>query len=131
MARAMELLHTIEPDTSDLVERLERQAAESGRLEGRVESLENALRVEREARRRLVATMKRERKAAEALQARAEKAEAASAAHSEEATRLRESLSVAEQQIQLAWAHCSDIEQQLAVKSRPLWRKMLRRPPAQ
>lgn len=127
----MEVVHAIAPDTSDLLERLERQAAESGRLEGRVESLENALRAEREARRRLVATLKRERAAAEELHHRAEQAEATSAAQAEELGRLREAMTVAEQQLQTAWAQCADAEQRLTWKCRPLWRKILRRPPAQ
>jgi chromosome segregation ATPase len=133
----MEVLRSIEPDTSDLLERLERQAAESGRLEGRVDALENALRTERDARRRLAATLKRERAAAVALhhraeqaEARAEQAEAASAAQAEELGRLREAIAVAEQQVQAAWAQCADAENRLAWKSRPLWRKALRRPPA-
>jgi predicted nuclease with TOPRIM domain len=124
------VVHAIAPDTSELLERLERQAAESGRLEERVESLENALRVEREARRRLAATLKRERAAAEALHQRAEQAEAVSAAQAEELGRLREGMAMAEQQLQTAWAQCAGVEHQLALKCRPLWRKMLRRPPA-
>lgn len=134
----MEVLRSIEPDTSELLERLERQAAESGRLEGRVDALENALRTEREARRRLATTLKRERAAAVALhhraeqaEARAEQAEAASAAQAEELGRLREAIAVAEQQVQAAWAQCADAEHRLAWKCRPLWRKALRRPPAQ
>jgi chromosome segregation ATPase len=126
----MEVVRSIEPDTSDLLERLERHAAESGRLEGRVESLENALRTEREARRRLAAILKRERKAAAALHARAEQAEAASAAQAEELSHLREATALAEQQVQAAWAQFADAEHRLAVKRRPLWRKLLRRPPA-
>ena len=43
----------VEGEPSELLDRLERQAAESGRLVGRVEALENALRTERDARRRL------------------------------------------------------------------------------
>ena len=115
------VVHAIAPDTSELLERLERQAAESGRLEERVESLENALRVEREARRRLAATLKRERAAAEALHQRAEQAE--------ELGRLREGMAMAEQQLQTAWTQCAEVEHQLAMKCRPLWRKVLRRPP--
>ena len=124
------VVHAIAPDTSDLLERLERQAVESGRREERVESLENALRAEREARRRLAATLKRERAAAEALHQRAEQAEALSSAQAEELGRLREGMAMAEQQLQTAWAQCAGVEHQLALKCRPLWRKMLRRPPA-
>jgi hypothetical protein len=133
----MEVLRSIEPDTSDLLERLERQAAESGRLEGRVNSLENALRTEREARRRLAATLKRERAAAVALhhraeeaEARAEQAAAANAAQAEELGGLREAIALAEEQVQAAWSQAADAEHRLAIKSRPLWRKLLRRPPA-
>jgi hypothetical protein len=121
----------VEPEASDLLERLERQAAESGRLEGRVQTLENALRTERDARRRLAATLKRERKAAEALHARAEHAEASSASQTEELERLRQVVALAEQQRQAIWMQLSGAEHLLAMKSRPFWRRLLRRPPAE
>ena len=125
----MEVVRSIEPEASELLERLERQAAESGRLEGRVESLEGALRRERDARRRLAETLKRERNAAEALHARAEQAEAANAAQAEEIERLREAVALAEQQLQAMLTQMAD--NKLALETRPRWRKLLRRPPAQ
>ena len=124
----MEVVRSIEPEPSELLERLERQATESGRLEGRVETLEGALRRERDARRRLAETLKRERKAAEALHARAEQAEAANAAQGAEIERLREAATLAEQQLQGMLTQLTDSK--LAMDARPRWRKLLRRPPA-
>lgn len=124
----MEVVRSIEPEPSELLERLERQATESGRLEGRVETLEGALRRERDARRRLAETLKRERKAAEALHARAEQAEAANAAQRAEIERLREAATLAEQQLQGMLTQLTDSK--LAMDARPRWRKLLRRPPA-
>jgi len=120
----------VEPQPSELLGRLERQAAESGRLLARVEALEEALQTERDARRRLAATLKRERKAAEALHARAQRAEAAEPAQAEELARLREAAAVTAQQTQLIWMQLSEAERQLDWKSRPFWRRMLRKPPS-
>jgi len=120
----------VEPQPSELLGRLERQAAESGRLLARVEALEEALQTERDARRRLAATLKRERKAAEALHARAQRAEAAEAAQAEELERLREAAAVTAQQTQLIWMQLSEAERQLDWKSRPFWRRILRQPPS-
>jgi len=120
----------VEPQPSELLGRLERQAAESGRLLARVEALEEALQTERDARRRLAATLKRERKAAEALHARAQRAEAAEPAQAEELARLREAAAVTAQQTQLIWMQLSEAERQLDWKSRPFWRRMLRQPPS-
>ncbi len=118
-------------DISDLLSRLERQASESGRLVGHVESLEQALETEREARRRLAATLKRERKAAAAIHARAEQAEAAAASQAEELERLRQALTVAEQQAQVSWMQLAEAERQLAARpARSRWRRFLRREPS-
>ena len=125
----MEVVRSIEPEPSELLERLERQATESGRLEERVESLEAAVKREREARRRLADTLKRERTAAEALHARAEQAEAANAAQAAEIERLREAVTLAEQQLQAMLTQMADTN--LAMETRPRWRKLLHRPPAQ
>jgi chromosome segregation ATPase len=118
----------VEPEPSELLGRLERQAAESGRLVGHVEALEGALETERDARRRLAATLKRERKAAEALHGRAQRAEAAEATQAEELERLRHELAAAEQQSQVVWMQLAEAERQLAAASVPLWRRVLRRP---
>jgi ABC-type transporter Mla subunit MlaD len=96
-------------DLAVLLDRLERQAAESGRLEGRVQTLERALKTERDTRRRAVDMLKRERKAAAAIAERADRAE---------------------QQLQISWARLAEVERLLSSKQRPLWRKLLRRPPA-
>jgi chromosome segregation ATPase len=118
-------------DASDLLSRLERQAAESGRLEGQVESLEQALESERDARRRLAATLKRERKAAAALHARAEEAEATAATQAEELDRLRQAVSVAEQHAQVIWMQLADAERQLAARPQPSrLDRLLRREPS-
>ena len=129
MPPSMEVVRSIEPEASELLERLERQAAESGRLEGRVESLEGALRRERVARRRLADTLKRERTAAESLHARAEQAEAENTAQAAEIERLREAVTLAEQQLQAMLTHVGDA--QVAMEARPRWRKLLHRPPVQ
>jgi chromosome segregation ATPase len=116
-------------EDSDLLTRLERQAAESGRLEGRAETLERALKAERDARRRLGETLKRERKAAKALHDRAEHDRAARTAAEEELERVRQGFATSEQQLRVSWARLMQAEQELALRTRPLWRKLLRRPP--
>ncbi len=118
-------------DSTELLGRLERQAAESGRLEGRVQILEDALETERDARRRLAATLKRERKAAEALHVRAELAEASSATQAEELERLRQAVVLADQSAQVIRIQLAETQRELALSTRPAWRKLLRRPPAQ
>jgi predicted RNase H-like nuclease (RuvC/YqgF family) len=120
----------VDSELSELLGRLERQAAESGRLEGRVDALEAALRKQRDARRRLAETVRRERRAAHALKERAERAEEAHAQSKGEAERLREAAAVTEQHLHIAWARVGDLEESLAWQSRPIWRKALRRPPA-
>jgi hypothetical protein len=116
-----------ELERSELLTRLERQAAESGRLEGRVQMLERALK--NEARRRLGETLQRERRAAEALHHRAERNRAAHASATEELERVRRAFAVCEQQLQMSWARVTQVEQQLAWQQRSLWRKLLRRRP--
>jgi septation ring formation regulator EzrA len=120
----------VEIDTSELLSRLERHAAESGRLEGRLQSLEDVLEREREARRKLAETLKRERKAAKALHQRAQRAEEANKAAAEEIEQLQQTVTSSEQQLQLMWARLVEAEGKLAWKERSVWRKMLRRPPA-
>jgi hypothetical protein len=116
-------------EDSDLLTRLERQAAESGRLEGRAETLERALKAERDARRRLGETLKRERKAAKALHDRAEHDRAARTAAEEELERVRQGFATSEQQLRVSWARLMQAEQELALKARPLWRRLLGLPP--
>ena len=120
----------IEVDTNGLLGRLEAQAEEIGRLEARAESFERVARAERDGRRRLADQLKRERKAAEALNERAKAAEAASATQVEELEGLRQGVRMADQQMQALWMRLHDAERELAVSSRPLWQKLLRRAPA-
>ena len=128
-AAAIEAAAEVESDTTELLTRLERQAAESGRLDGRVRTLEHALGAERAARRRLADTLKRERRAAETLSERAERAEAAHAVVEAEAERLRLSVATSEQQLRQTWPRLLEAEHQLALRQRPLWRRLFRRPP--
>src|SRR3954447_13418739 len=109
----------MELDTTDLLGPLEAQADEIGRLAAGAESFERGARVERDARRRLSDTLKRERSAAEA----------ALAAKDEEIERLEKGLALAEQQKQMVWMQLNESSQRIAVLSRPLWRKVMRRPP--
>jgi hypothetical protein len=118
-----------EVEASELLTRLERQAAESGRLESQTHTLERAFKAERDARRRLAETLKRERRAAKALHDRAEHDRAARAAVEEELERVQQGFAVSEQQLQMSWARLMHAEQELALRARPLWRKLLRRPP--
>jgi chromosome segregation ATPase len=113
-----------------LLGRLEAQAEEIGRLDARAESFERVARAERDARRRLADQLKRERKAAGALNERAEAAEAAWATQAEELERLRQGVRLADQQMQALWMRLHDAERELAMRSRPLWRRLLRRAPA-
>jgi DNA repair exonuclease SbcCD ATPase subunit len=119
----------VELDTTDLLARLEAQAEENGRLAEKAESFERVARAERDARRRLSDTLRREREAAEALHARLQEAEAGHAAQAEEAKRLAHSLKLVEQQKQMIWSQLTEVQGELALKSRPVWRKVLRRPP--
>jgi hypothetical protein len=113
----------------ELLTRLERQAAESGRLDGRVQTLERAVKSEREARRRLGETLQRERKAAKALHDRAQHERAGRAAAEAELERVQQGLAVSEQQLQMSWARLMQAEHQLALTERSLWRKLLGRSP--
>ena len=116
-------------EASDLLTRLERQAAESGRLEGQTQTLERALTAEREARRRLAETLKRERRAAKALHDRAQRAETAHEGATEELERMRQVIAASEQEMRFTRARMIQVEQALALKERSVWRKLLRRPP--
>jgi chromosome segregation ATPase len=113
---------------ADLLTRLERHAQETGRLEGRVEALEKALRTERAARRRITETLKSERVAAEAVYRRAQSAEAGLDSAQAEIAELREALTASEQHVQMVWAQVKHFEQG-AWEARPLWRRLLRMPP--
>jgi hypothetical protein len=117
-----------EVEASEILTRLEQQAAESGRLEGKAQTLERALKAERDARRRLAETLKRERRAAKALHDRAEHDRAARAAAEEELERVRHGFSLSEQQLQASWARLMQAEQALAERARPFWRRLLRQP---
>src|SRR3954447_3508259 len=112
---------------ADVLSRLERHAAESGRLEGRVEALERTLRAERSARRRVLDRLKSERVAAERVHQRALAAEAGLASAQEQSERLREALAAAEQTVQMTSAKLKHIEQAEWL-GRPAWRRLLRRP---
>ena len=116
----------VELESSDLLTRLERQAAESGRLDGRVQTLERALKAERDARRRLGETLQRERRAAETVHARAQTAQEAA---TEELERMRQVVAATQQEMRVTRARLIQAEQQLALKERSVWRKLLRRPP--
>jgi hypothetical protein len=118
-----------EVEASEILTRLELQAAESGRLEGQTQTLERALNAEREARRRLAETLKRERRAAKALHDRAQRAEAAHEGATEELERMRQGIAAAEQEMRITRATLMQAEQHLALKERSVWRKLLRRPP--
>ena len=118
-----------EVEASDLLTRLERQAAESGRLEGQTQTLERALTAEREARRRLAETLKRERRAAKALHDRAQRAETAHEGATEELERMRQVIAASEREMRFTRARMIQVEQALALKERSVWRKLLRRPP--
>jgi hypothetical protein len=119
----------IELETTDLLDRLEVQAEENGRLAARAESFERVARAERDARRRLSDTLKRERKAARALHERAEQAEAALAAKTEDAAHTEQALALSEQQRHLIWMQLTEASRQVELLSRPMWRRLLRRPP--
>jgi Spy/CpxP family protein refolding chaperone len=116
-------------DPSELLDRIERQAAEAGRLASRVHMLERTATAERDARRRLAATLKKEREAAAALHARAERDAAAHSAVRQEVERLRQAAAVAEHEVQHTWARLGDAERRLAWEQRPLWQRLLRRRP--
>lgn len=115
---------------SELLTRLESQAAESGRLSGCVQTLERELEEERAARRRVTEMIQRERRAARALHERAEQERATHSSAAEELERLQRAVAASEQQLQMTTARLRQAEQQLAVGERPFWRKLLRRPPS-
>jgi chromosome condensin MukBEF ATPase and DNA-binding subunit MukB len=117
----------IELDTTDLLARLESQAEENGALRARAESLERVARAERDARRRLADTLKRERKAAAALHERAERERAEHRAMAAELERLRESAALNEVQVEQAWSRLKEAEYRLAHREGGFWRKLFRR----
>jgi hypothetical protein len=108
---------TLELDAAELLTRLERQAAENGRLEARADALETKARAERDARRRLAATLKREREAAAALHQRAEHHRAAHEAAVEELERVREE----------AWSRLAASQRPVAEHELGFWRGLLQR----
>jgi chromosome segregation ATPase len=116
-------------ESADLLSRLEHQAEECGRLMGRIDALEQRLRAERDARRRLLETVKRERGAAKVLAERADRAEASVALLSEESQRFQSAAESSERALDAAWTHIATVERQLAWAERPAWRKLLHRPP--
>jgi hypothetical protein len=118
----------VDLDVAELLNRLEEQAAENGKLAAQVESLEREAAAERAARRRLAETLKRERNAAAAIHERAERDRQAHAALSEEFERVREGADVTELHVQQAWARLADAELRLAQGERSVWRRLLRRP---
>jgi hypothetical protein len=109
----------LELDAADLLQRLEAQAAENGRLEARAEALESKARAERDARRRLASTLKREREAAASIYQRAEHHRAAHEAALEELERAREE----------AWSRAADQQRPVATHELGFWRTLFRRPP--
>jgi hypothetical protein len=119
----------LELDVAELLNRLETQAGENGRLEARVQALERAAGAERDARRRLVDTLKRERKAAAAIHERAEHERQAHAAAAEELARIREGASVTELHVQQAWSRLAEAERRLAGYERGFWSRLFRRSP--
>jgi len=119
----------IELETTDLLARLEAQAEENGRLTEKAQSFERVARAEREARRRLADTLRPERSAAEALHAGRQEAEAGQAAQAEQAKRVEQALGLLEQQKQVLWTQLAEVQRELALKSRPVWRRLLGRPP--
>ena len=114
-------------DPADVLSRLEQHVAEAGRLHGRLDVVEETLERERTARRKLLQTLKSERRVAEALKSRAERAEEARDSATEELEETRKLAAAA--QHQLTWTRVADLETALAWEQRPLWRKLLRRPP--
>jgi chromosome segregation ATPase len=119
----------IEVETTDLLGRLEAQAEENGRLREQVESLDRVARAERDTRRRLADTLKRERRAAEGLHERSERERAEREVMAEELERLRESASLNQVQVEQAWSRLSEADRRLADHGRGFWRRLRRRPP--
>jgi|SRR5215213_2666445 len=108
----------LELDAGELLARLEGQAAENGRLAATVDELERRLRAERDARRRLANTLKREREAAAALHERAEQHRAAQVTALEELERAREE----------AWSRVAEAQRPVATHELGFWRALFRRP---
>jgi hypothetical protein len=117
-----------ELDAAELVSRLEEQAAENGRLQAQLEAADRIAGSERDARRRVVAQLKRERKAAAALHERAQRDREAHVAAVEELECVRRGAELAELHVQQAWTRLSETERRLAYYERGLWARLLRRP---
>ena len=109
----------LELDSAELLTRLEDQAAEKGRLEAKVDALEQKVRSERDARRRLASTLQKEREAAAALHERAEEHRAAHNAAHEDLERAREE----------AWSRLADSQRPVATHEHGFWHGLFRRPP--
>jgi hypothetical protein len=114
-------------DVAELLDRLEAQAEENGRLTARVDALERAARAERDARRRLGETLKRERSAAAAIHERFEAERDAHAAAAEELGRLRQGATVTDLHVQQTWARLAEAERRLASRERGFWQRLLGR----
>jgi chromosome segregation ATPase len=116
-------------DPAQVLDRLEHYVEEAGRLRGRLDAIEEELERERKARRRLIDTLKLERRLARGLKERADRAEDARDTAVAELEQTRERATAAEQQLRLSWSRVAELESTLAWKQRPLWRKLLRRAP--
>ena len=118
-----------EVEASELLTRLEHQAAESGRLEGQTQTLERALKAERDgsaaARGHAQARAQSRQGTPRSRRARPCRARTAE----QDLERVRQGFALSEQQLQVSWARLMQAEQELALRTRPLWRKLLRRPP--
>jgi hypothetical protein len=118
---------TVELDASELLTRLEVQAAENARLAERAASLERAARAERDARRRLTNTLKRERRAATALHERAERDRAAHDTAVAELERVREHAAATELQLQQVWTRLAEAQRPVPSHELGFWRSRLRK----
>jgi hypothetical protein len=113
----------------ELLDRIERQAEETARLRVRLESVESALEAERKTRRQLGQMLEREREARVVLDRKLE-AERDARVGAEDALEHCEAAAVKlHEQVKLTWAQLGIVERELAWARRPVWRRVLRRPP--
>jgi hypothetical protein len=100
-------------------------ASHADELQARLDRAETALGLEREARQRVETAL-----AAERVQRRsAESAARGADVDRERLERARSNMTLLEQQVQITWTQLAISEQELLWARRPLWRRLLRRPP--
>lgn len=109
----------------ELLRRVREHASHAEELQSRLQRAETALGRERDARQRAERALAAERVGRRAAESAARAAED----DRERLERARSNMTLLEHQVQITWTQLAISERELLWARRPLWRKLLRRPP--